>query len=90
MGQSGIGKITDETGGEYFALGFQMPVSFKPFFDRLQKVLDNQYYLVFEAVPQSRAGLQRVRISSEAATTEIAAANNVWVPLKTEASSSGN
>jgi hypothetical protein len=90
MGQSGIGKITDETGGEYFALGFQMPVSFKPFFDRLQKVLDNQYYLVFEAVPQKKAGLQRVRISSEAATTEIAAANNVWVPLKTEASSSGN
>jgi hypothetical protein len=85
MGQSGIGKIADETGGEYFALGFQVPVSFKPFLDRLQKVFDNQYYLVFEAVPQKKAGLQRVKISSEAAKTEIAAADNVWVPLKTEA-----
>jgi len=84
MGQSGIGKIADETGGEYFALGNQTPVSFKPYLDRLQKVFDNQYYLVFEAVPQKKAGLQRVKISSEAAKTEIAAADNVWVPLKTE------
>ena len=90
MGQSGIGKIADETGGEYFALGTQNPVSFKPYLDRLQKVFDNQYYLVFEAVPQKKAGLQRVKISSEAATTEIAAADNVWVPLKTEAGSNGD
>jgi hypothetical protein len=90
LGQSGIGKIADETGGEYFALGFQTPVSFKPFLDRLQKVFDNHYYLVFEAVPQKKAGLQRIKISSDAATTEIAAADNVWVPIKTEAGSNGN
>lgn len=90
MGQSGIGKIADETGGEYFALGYQTPVSFKPYLDRLQKVFDNQYYLVFEAVPQKKAGLQRVKISSEAAKTEIAAADNVWVPLKTEAGTTGD
>jgi hypothetical protein len=90
LGQSGIGKIADETGGEYFALGFQTPVSFKPLLDRLQKVFDNQYYLVFEAVPQKKAGLQRIKISSDAATTEIAAADNVWVPIKTEAGGNGN
>lgn len=90
LGQSGIGKIADETGGEYFALGFQNAVSFKPYLDRLQKVFDNQYYLVFEAVPQKKAGLQRIKISSEATTTEIAAADNVWVPLKTEAGSNGD
>ena len=90
LGQSGIGKIADETGGEYFALGTQNPVSFKPYFDRLQKVFDNQYYLVFDAIPQKKAGLQRVRISSEATRTEIAAADNVWVPLQTEATGKGN
>jgi hypothetical protein len=90
LGQSGIGKIADETGGEYFALGYQNAVSFKPYLDRLQKVFENQYYLVFEAVPQKKAGLQRVKISSEAATTEIAAADNVWVPLKTEPGSNGD
>jgi hypothetical protein len=38
LGQGGIAKITDETGGEYFALGTQNAVSFKPYLDRLQKI----------------------------------------------------
>jgi hypothetical protein len=90
MGQSGIGKIADETGGEYFALGYQNPVSFKPYLDRLQKVFANQYYLVFDAVPQKKAGLQRIKISTEGTKTEIAAADNVWVPLKTEEKAGGD
>jgi hypothetical protein len=51
LGQSGIAKIADETGGEYYALGTQNAVSFKPYLERLQKVFDNQYYLVFQIVP---------------------------------------
>jgi hypothetical protein len=80
LGQSGVAKIADETGGEYFALGTQSAVSFKPYLDRLQKIFDNQYYLVFQAVPGKRDGLQRVRITTQVANADIAAANNVWVP----------
>src|SRR5215472_3476589 len=80
LGQGGVAKITDETGGEYFALGTQNAVSFKPYLDRLQKVFNNQYFLVFQVTPRKKEGLQRVRISTEAANTDIAAANNVWVP----------
>lgn len=80
LGQSGIAKIADETGGEYYSLGTQNLVSFKPYLDRLQKVFDNQYYLVFEATPKKKAGLQRVNISTEEPGLEIAAADNVWVP----------
>jgi len=80
LGQSGIAKIADETGGEYYALGTLNPVSFKPYLDRLQKVLGNQYYLVFEATPKKKAELQRVKISTEVPDAEIAAADNVWVP----------
>lgn len=85
LGQSGVAKITDETGGEYFALGIQTQLSFKPYLERLQKILDNQYYLVFQATPQKKAGLQRVNISTEIADVEIAAANSVWVPAAGEA-----
>ena len=81
IGQSGVGKITDEAGGEYFSLGTQNLVSFKPYLDRLQRILDNQYYLVFRAVPRGKAGLQRVRISTEAPGFEIAAADSVWVAV---------
>jgi len=80
LGQSGVAKIADETGGEYFALGTQTPVSFKPYLDRLQTVLNNQYFLVFEANPGKKDALQRVRISTTLANVEIAAADNVWVP----------
>ena len=80
LGQSGVSKIADETGGEYFALGLQSPVSFKPYLDRLQKIFNNQYYLVFQAVPKKKEGLQRVKISTQAENADLAAANNVFVP----------
>ena len=80
LGQSGVAKIADETGGEYFALGTQNAVSFKPYLDRLQKIFNNQYYLVFQAVPKKKEGLQRVNITTEVANADIAAADNVWVP----------
>ena len=88
LGQGGVVKIADESGGEYFSLGTQNLVSFKPYLDRLQRVLDNQYYLVFGAVPRNKAGLQRVRISTEASGFEIAAADSVWVPAANEATGS--
>jgi len=47
-------------------------------------VLDNQYYLVFGAVPRNKAGLQRVRISTDTPGFEVAAADNVWVPAANE------
>lgn len=80
LGQSGVAKIADETGGEYFALGTSNPVSFKPYLERLEKIFANQYYLVFQAIPKKKAGLQRVRISTEVPNVDIAAADNVWVP----------
>lgn len=82
LGQSGVAKISDETGGEYFSLGTQNLISFKPSLERLQRILDNQYYLVFQATPQKKAGLQRVNLSTEVPGAEIAAADNVWVPAK--------
>jgi hypothetical protein len=80
LGQSGVAKIADETGGEYYALGTQNAVSFKPYFERLQRILDNQYYLVFQAVPRKKEGLQRVSISSRVANSDVASADSVWVP----------
>jgi len=80
LGQSGIAKIADETGGEYYALGVQNPISFKPYLDRLQKCFDSQYYLEFMATRRQQASLQRVDILTEVSNSDIAAADNVWVP----------
>jgi hypothetical protein len=80
LGQSGVAKISAETGGEYFALGTQNAVSFKPYLERLQRIFDNQYYLVFQAVPSKKDGLQRVSVSTEMPNADLAAADNIWVP----------
>jgi hypothetical protein len=80
IGLSGLTKIADETGGDCFSLGNSNPVSFKPYLDRLQKDFDNQYYVVFQAIPKKKAGLQRVKVTTSVANAEIASPDNAWVP----------
>jgi hypothetical protein len=43
-------------------------------------MFDNQYYVVFQATPGKKDGLQRVNLTTEVPNSEIAAADNVWVP----------
>ncbi len=81
QGLSGLTKIADETGGECFSLSTSNAVSFKPYLDRLQKLLNNQYYLVFNAVSDKKDKLVRVKIERvEGKDSEILAPDNVWVP----------
>jgi hypothetical protein len=79
-GLSALTKFSDETGGDCFSLGTSSLVSFKPYLERLQKMFDNQYYVVFQATPKGKAGLQRVILSTEVSNAEIAAPDNAWVP----------
>jgi hypothetical protein len=80
LGLSGLTKIAEETGGECFSLGTSQLVSFKPYLERFQKMLANQYYVVFQAVPRKNAGLQRVNVQTELSNSELLAPDNVWVP----------
>jgi hypothetical protein len=79
-GQIGISKLSEETGGESYYLGVQSPVSFKPYLDDVQKMINNQYILGFLAKPKNKAGLQGVQISTEVAGVDFSAADSVWVP----------
>jgi hypothetical protein len=79
-GQIGIAKLSDVTGGESFFLGLQQPVSFAPYLDQLQNILNNQYLLSFSAPSGKKAQLQSVSISTEVAGVELASADAVWVP----------
>jgi len=81
-GQSGIAKLSDVTGGESFFLGLQQPVSFAPYLDQLQNILNNQYLLSFSAQPGKKAQLQNVSINTEVAGVELASADAVWVPVR--------
>jgi hypothetical protein len=80
LGLSGLSKLADETGGECYSLGTSPLVSFKPYLERLQKLFSNQYYVVFQAVPGKKAGLQRVKVQTELSNSELLAPDNAWVP----------
>jgi hypothetical protein len=79
-GLSGLTKVANETGGECFSLGTSQLVSFKPYMDSFQKMLNNQYYVVFQASAKKKAGLQRISVQTELSNSEILAPDNVWVP----------
>jgi len=79
LGLSGLSKIAEETGGECFSMSTSQLVSFKPYLERFQKMLTNQYYVVFQATPKKKGGLQRVKVDTELPNSEIYAPDNVWV-----------
>ncbi len=79
LGLSGLTKMADETGGECYNLATTDLVSFDPYLKKFQQALNNQYYLVFLAVPKKKAGFQRVNVQTEAPKSEILAPDNVWV-----------
>jgi hypothetical protein len=78
-GQLGISKLSDVTGGEFFFLGLQTPVSFRPYLDQLQRILDNQYLLSFSVTPSKKADLRYVKLNTEVAGVDFSAADAVWV-----------
>jgi hypothetical protein len=83
-GQNAIARLAEQTGGEAFFLGLQAPVSFRPFLDRLQNSLDNQFLLEFAASPDRRAGLRSFNISTDVAGVELMSADSGWVPAAGE------
>jgi hypothetical protein len=82
-GQNGMAKLSYETGGESFFLGLRPAVSFTPYLNRIREMLDNQYLLTFAARPGKKAGLQRMKLSTEVAGVEFISADSVWVPAAT-------
>lgn len=79
LGLSGLSKIADETGGQTYSINTSNLVSFKPYLDNFQRLLANQYFLVFLAKPKKKGGLQRISIRTELPNSKIIAPDNVWV-----------
>lgn len=80
MGENNISMVSDVTGGSSYFLGYNNPPSFKPWLDRLNNILENQFWLTFEAKPGKNAGLQYIRLETEVPGAELVSANSVYVP----------
>jgi hypothetical protein len=80
-GQIYLSKLTEETGGEGYYIGFTGPSpDFSPFLKDAAERLNHQYLLTFLARPQRKAGLQSVRLKTEVPNADLVAASSVYVP----------
>lgn len=80
-GQLSLAQLADESGGESYYIGFSgSPVAFAPFLDDAANRWNHQYLLTFLAKPQKKAGLQRVKVTTEVPNAELVSAGEVYVP----------
>jgi hypothetical protein len=81
-GQNYLSQLTDETGGESYYIGFTgPPVAFRPYLDEVSQRLTHQYLLTFLAKPEKKAGMRRVKVTTEVPNVELVSADSVYVPV---------
>lgn len=80
-GQIYLSKLTEETGGEGYYLGFTGPSpDFGPYFKDLTNRLNHQYWLAFIPKPQKKSGMQSVKLKTELRDVDLVGASRVFVP----------
>lgn len=78
-GQNFLSQLSDETGGEFYMIGFGSPVSFQPFLNSILFNLQHQYRLMFSARPETQSGFQPMRVSIKEKDASIAGPDKVFV-----------
>jgi len=79
-GQIYLSRVADETGGQSYYIGFSgAAVTFTPYLDDIAQRLNHQYWLGFLARPQKKAGMQRIRVTTEVPHVQLVAQNRVYV-----------
>lgn len=80
-GQIYLSKLTEETGGEGYYIGFfGAAPDFSPFLKDAADRLNHQYLLTFLAQPQKKSGLQPVKLKTELHNVDLVSADAVYVP----------
>ncbi|HVB07500.1 MAG TPA: hypothetical protein VNF00_01020 [Candidatus Acidoferrales bacterium] len=79
-GQGCLGKLTLDTGGDSFFLGFQTPVEFRPFLQELTTMLDQQYLLTVHAALAPKRGFHNLKVSTEMSGVQLLAPSRIYLP----------
>lgn len=79
-GQLYLAQLAEKTGGEGYYIGFTgPPVSFSPYLDDVAHRLNNQYLLTFRAQPEKKAGMRKIRVTTEVNKADLVAPSAVYV-----------
>lgn len=80
IAQNNLSRLTDESGGEVYFQGLEMPIAFAPYLNQFAERLRHQFKLTFLAKPGKKAELQSIRLETEVPNAELVAADRVYVP----------
>jgi hypothetical protein len=78
--QNNMGKLSEETGAEFYYLTSSTPVSLKPYFDEIALHLRNQYLLTFAGSGGTKGKYQTVKLKTEVPGLEFFTSNAVYLP----------
>jgi hypothetical protein len=79
-GQIYLSKLTEETGGEGYYIGFVGAApNFSPYLKDAAERLNHQYLLTFVPQPQKKSGLQSVKLRTELHNVDLVSADEVYV-----------
>jgi len=80
-GQMYLAKLTEETGGESYGVGFTGSApDFTPYLTDAARRLDRQYLLTFLAKPEKKPGLRSIKLRTELHNIDLVSAKAVYVP----------
>jgi hypothetical protein len=77
-----LSQVAEATGGESYYRQTGPLTSFAPYLDDITQRLSRQYLLAFVAKPEKNAGMQSVKVRTDASHMEIASAERVFVPAR--------
>jgi hypothetical protein len=78
--QSNLDRLSQQTGAESYSLGLGEPVDLKPYFDRIQMNLNNQYLLAFLGDGGHKGKYESVKVTSEVRKVGFLTPSEVFLP----------
>jgi len=78
--QSNLDRLSQATGAESYSLGLGAPVNLKPYFDRIQMNLNNQYLLAFVGDGGHKGKYETVKVTSELRNVGFLTPSEVFLP----------
>jgi hypothetical protein len=78
--QSNLDRLSQATGAESYSLGLGAPVNLKPYFDRIQMHLNNQYLLAFLGDGGQKGKYEAVKVTSELRNVGFLTPSEVFLP----------
>jgi hypothetical protein len=79
-GGSYLITLAERTGGVPLYTGYGPAVSFAPFLDEMNRLMSQQYLLVFEARNGHKAEMQKIKVTTEVPNAKLINADEVYVP----------